>query len=266
MKWARLPGRRAVTHYSIEKEAQALVAAFLLWATAPASVGAVDASYTRDSFLEPKIPSSSVIGRATDGMRCQYEGSTSKIDCVYSVEGKDYIVSSALTPSFSRFGAIRFGTIVVTRNGHYAFANGESSRASTSGSGLEYCRLALQFVTGSSEIIWIWYDELFYSNGNQVARIDTNGDSHADLAVNGNWNGTVYGTRRWWTPDPTSAAYAADERSYPNRPEFTNRTSGHKTRGYKPTTARVLPLVPMGSSLSDTVSSKVPVWRTTTAP
>ncbi len=243
-----------------------MVAATLLGAMAPVSVGAVDASYTRGSFLVLKSPSSSVIGRAKDGMTCHYTGSTSKIDCVYSAQGQDYIVSSALTPTFSRFGAIRFGRVVVSQIGHYAFANGESSRASTAGSGLEYCRLALQFVTAASEIIWIWHDELHYSNGKQIARIDSNRDSHADLAVSGYWNGTVYGTKRWWTPDPTSSAYAADERSYPDRPEFTTRTTGGKQRGCKPAVARVLLLVPMGTGLSDTVSARVPVWRTTTAP
>ena len=232
----------------------------------PGGADAGDSTYPRTAFDAPKTSDSSILGRANDGMTCQYAGSTGKIDCVYSIEGKEYVAVSATAPTYSRFGGFPFGRLSVERNGHYGFANGEGSSPARGGTGLEYCRLALQFRTANGEIIWIWHNELHYANGRQLALIDTNGDSHADLAVNGGWGGVVHGSRRWWTPDPSNSAYASDERSYTTRPAFSGKTSRGRSRGCKPLDARLLKLVPLGTRLSGTVAGKVPVWRSTSAP
>ncbi|MCY4541722.1 MAG: hypothetical protein OXB95_04895 [Rhodobacteraceae bacterium] len=244
----------------------AVAATCVLASVAPDDSRAVDSTYSRPDFDAPKTSDSSVLGRASDGMTCQYAGSTGKIDCLYSMGGEEYIVDSVSRPTYSRFGSFPFGRMSKVSGGRLGFANGESQGNARGGSGLVFCRLALQFRTADNELVWIWHDELRHVDGKQLALIDTNGDRHPDLAVNGEWNGVVHGSSRWWTPDPTSSAYASDERSYTVRPEFHAKTSRDRSRSCRPMNARLLTLVPLSSKLSGTVARKVPVWRSTSAP
>ena len=97
------------------------------------------------------------------------------------------------------------------------------------GSDFTICKLSLEFKPKGKPVVWIWFDEIRFDGENHRAFIDSNGDGFIDRTLVGKWNGNLYGSRKWWTPDPLDGVYTAEEREYTNRPGF--ETINGKLRG-----------------------------------
>ena len=214
-----------------------------------------------------KNGSGSILGVAVDGKTCKYRSSDKKVHCV-SEDGQSeiFLAETITSPTFSGVGNLDFGTVGVSQAKRYAFLGAETGSSVSGTDAVVYCKLALQFITTRNEIIWIWHDELYVRGGQQIAVMDTDGSGQPDLAVSGNWNGSMYGSNRWWTPGASSSTYTAAERKYSARPVFGKINRKGRNRGCRPSSARVATLKPLSSNIDTTAGSAVPIWRTLTRP
>jgi len=209
-----------------------------------------------------KRPDPSIVGTVRDGMTCKYLNTDRKIHCTFSDSPRqEYLVEKTIQPAYSRFQPNKPGKITITNGARYAFVNPVSE--TRSGTTTRMCKLALQFITGKNEIIWIWHDEFRYGTGGTHAALDTNGDGLADLAVKGAWNGRLHGVARW-QPNGASGTLSQADSEYPARPDITAVSNAMGQRGCKPALARVAVMKPLTEM--DAVGTKVPVWTTTNAP
>ena len=246
-----------------------LQVATLLIAATPLTSHALGDSSTIRSMLDiPKAPQNSIIGQATDDKTCRYKSTDGKIHCTYGSGGnaEEYVADSTSTPSFPAFGSFRMGHVSLEEGARYTFLNAESPSPVSGRVAVRYCRLALQFLTSDDEIVWIWHDELRYDGSGQVAVVDSDGDGYGDLPVTGEWNGNLYGSSRWWTPNPYESSYSAEERAYPPRPTFGRINGAGKSRSCVPDSVKVVKLVPVSTRTGPSVNGAIDVWSSTTRP
>ncbi len=223
---------------------------------------AVDSTGLAGDLEAAKRSAASIVGTVRDGMTCKYLDADRRIHCTFGDSPEqEYLVEKILVPAYSRFQSRRPGRITITNGTRYAFVNPVS--ATRSGPATRLCRLALQFITGNNEIIWIWHDELRSRAGGTHAVLDTDGDGLADLAVRGAWNGRLHGVARW-QPEGASGTLPQADRVYPVRPDITAVSRAMGPRGCKPALARVAVMQPL--TRGETVGTSVPVWTTTDAP
>lgn len=241
-----------------------LKASALLAAAVSASADSTDVPASAQTA---KRQDHSILGGASDGKTCKYKSADKKIHCLHGDGGaEEHLVDDIMDPEFTGIGRLDFGRVEANPGAHYVFLNAESAAAVPGRSALVFCKLALQFITARNEIIWIWHDELAIDGGGHLAAIDTDGSGHADLAVSGRWNGTIYGSNRWWTANPNDSAYSAAERSYAARPTFGKIGGKGRDRGCKPSDARVATVVSRSANIAASVGRAVPVWRSLTRP
>lgn len=215
-----------------------------------------DSSNVNTGFNITKRGSSSIIGNVTDRRICRYHVDDERIHCTYQLNSPEksgeYLVESAQKPIFRGLAINSIGSVRSSKNKRYAFTNGLSKRLLNNGSAYIHCKLALQFKLASLETLWIWYDEIRFSNNGAVAYLDTNGDQQADLAVKGFWTGLINGTRRWEPINPTNNFYSNEQKTFPARPYF--KKTGTLWRNCRPTDVIVAQLVPAGSRIQTSIS------------
>lgn len=199
----------------------ACIAAVILATAFATDSASGDSTAPPPAFSVPVPTQGSVIGRTSDGKICRYLSEDGRIHCVYD-EGtaREFIARSIVEPDFPEFGRSTRGTITYSEGETFAFLLAEFETRITDSQASTFCRLALRFLAESGQAFWIWHDELRQGTGGQTALVDADGDGLADLAVSGRWDGTIDGTRRWWTPNPFDDAYPAEFRQYPARPAF----------------------------------------------
>lgn len=217
-----------------------------------------DSTSVPPAFAAPSTNSASIIGRASNGKTCRYLSVDRKVHCIYDDgTAREFIATEVIKPDFPAFGRGTRGSFTVRDDAEFAFLNGEfETRVSGSGSST-VCRLALRFRTRTGQTFWIWNEELHLGAGDQMAVVDSDGDGIADLAVAGQWDGAIDGSRRWWTPNPYDSAYPADARRYPARPAFS--TVGGRNRGCKPTGARLAILSEAAANALNSIGDEMSV-------
>lgn len=249
-------------------------AAVLLWIAmqvlallASAASASADSTDVPASAQAAKRQDDSILGSASDGKTCKYKSADKKIHCLHGDGGtEEHLVDEIVEPEFTGIGRLDFGRMEASPGTPYVFLGAETADAVPGRSALVFCKLALQFITARNEIIWIWHDELAVDGGHHLAAIDTDGSGHADLAVSGRWNGTIYGSNRWWTANPNDSAYSAAERSYAARPTFGKIGGKGRNRGCKPSETRVATVVSRSANIAASVGRAVPVWRSLIRP
>ena len=242
----------------------ALQVSALLAAAAPASADSTDVPASAQAA---KRQDRSILGSASDGRTCKYKSADKKIHCLHGDgSAEEHLVDEIAEPEFTGIGRLDFGRMDASPGTQYVFLDAEASTPVPGRSALVFCKLALQFITARNEIIWIWHDELAVDGGSHLAAIDTDGSGRADLAVSGRWNGTIYGSNRWWTANPNDSAYSAAERTYAARPTFGKIGGKGRDRGCKPGEARVATVVPRSANIGVSVGRAVPVWRSLNRP
>ena len=187
------------------------------------------------------IPSvNSILGSAENNKLCSYKSNDKKIHCLSNLEDKkEYKVSAIRSPTFPRFQARKIGSINVQNNSMYGFISPITYKRV--GQDTIACKLALAFKQTGMAVVWIWFDEIRFDGRNHRAFLDTNGDSLIDRTLVGQWNGNLYGSKKWWTPDPFDGKYSTEEREFTNRPEF--GTFKGKARGCGVESVKVATLV-----------------------
>ena len=219
----RTPGATAV----------AVLAAMSLFGAAGA-----DSTGSSPAFNVPIRNTSSLIGSANNEKTCRYHSSDKRIHCVYDDGTQtEHVADNLVEPDFPAFGRSTEGSFQIPEGAEYVFVNGEFEARITGEDASTTCRLALQFVSDARQGFWIWHDELRFDSEGHSALIDGDGDGVADLVISGEWNGSVNGTRKWWTPNPYDGSYSAALRDYPARPSFAS-VDGHN-RACKATEARL---------------------------
>ncbi len=148
----------------------------------------------------------------------------------------------------------------------YAFLNAEAPTPVSGGAATMYCKLALQFQTSTDEIVWIWHDEFRFDSAGQVAVVDSDGDGYSDLAVAGRWNGNMYGSNRWWTPNPFGSSFTAEERTYPARPAFGRINGIGRNRSCQPASVKVMKLAPVSAKMTHSVDGAIDTWSSSSRP
>ena len=249
-------------------------AAVLLWIAmqvlallASVASASADSTDVPASAQAAKRQDDSILGSASDGKTCKYKSADKKIHCLHGDGGtEEHLVDEIVKPEFTGIGRLDFGRMEASPGTPYVFLGAEIADAVPGRSALVFCKLALQFITARNEIIWIWHDELAIDGGRHLAVIDTDGSGHADLAVSGRWNGTIYGSNRWWTANPNDSAYSAAERSYAARPTFGKIGGKGRDRGCKPSETRVATVVSRSANIAASVGRAVPVWRSLVRP
>lgn len=190
---------------------------------------------------EIPIPTAvSILGGVENNKLCSYKTIDKKVHCLSSKEGEsEYKVTEIRSPTFPRFQSRKIGSISVQNNTIYGFISPVTYKRA--GQDTIACKLVLEFKPTGNPALWIWHDEIRFDGGNHKAFIDTNGDGFIDSTLVGRWNGNLYGSNKWWSPDPFDGKYSTDEREFTNRPEF-GLING-KTRGCDVESAKVATLV-----------------------
>ena len=231
------------------------VAAML--AAQPAAAG--DSTDLPTGFKIAKKPSSSIIGSATDGRLCRYHGNDGLLHCNAAGGGssppQEYLAESTHRPQFRNFGTNTEGRMTVTQGARYAYLNAETVDPIGDGSVSVHCKLALQFQIASGDTFWIWHDEIRFGASGETAYVDSDGDGHADFAVNGQWTGRVNGTRRWSTFNPNNASYTAAQRVYPARPYFGK--TGSRRRNCRTSEVIVAQLIDAASNINSDITGNM---------
>ncbi len=213
-------------------------AAALLVAACTSGSALGDSTSAPPELAAPSTNSGSIIGRASNGKTCRYLSVDRKVHCIYDDgTAREFIAAEVIRPDFPAFGRGTRGSFALRGETEFAFLNGEFETRVSGNGASTVCRLALRFRTRTDQTFWIWNEELHLGTGGQMAVVDSDGDGIADLAVAGQWDGTIDGTRKWWTPNPYDSTYPTDARRYPARPTFS--TAGGRSRGCKPTGARL---------------------------
>ena len=253
-----------MNHHSRSVRLVCAFATALVFAVAAVGSSADSTGIPATASIE-KNRNGSILGDTADGKTCKYKFSDKKVHCVYEDGASEEFLADAIrSPTFSGLGKLNFGNVSVVSTKRYAFLNAETGSTVSGTSAVVYCKLALQFITSSNEIIWIWHDELYFQGGRHVAVMDTDGSGQPDLAVSGSWNGNMYGSNRWWTPSTTSSTYTVAERAYATRPTFGKIKRAGKSRGCKPTNVRVATLKALSANIEATVGTAVPIWKSVT--
>ena len=207
-----------------DKTAKALfwIYVFLVMTLLPTGVLQAMDSTNVSGITEITLPTNiSILGRTENNKLCSYKSVDKKVHCISNLEGqKEYKVAGIVTPSFPRFQAQRIGSIVVQKNTVYGFIS--PIKYKKEGSKTIVCKLALEFEQNGKPVVWVWYDEIRFEGAIHKALIDDNGDGFIDRILEGRWNGKLYGSKKWWTPNPFDGSYTNDERSYTHRPQFGN--------------------------------------------
>ena len=199
----------------------------------------------------------SILGDVRNGMTCKYVSTDRKIHCKYSNSAQhEFLADRVLIPTYSRFQPNNPGRIIVSSGSKYAFINPETKKYI--GSTQLFCRLILQFITTNNEYIWLWYDELRFVNGQQMAMIDINADGIAEISVSGHWTGNIFGTNKWLPINPESNSYSLEAQSYPLRPTLGKINNRGRHRGCQPDGSKVALLKPLSTDAS--VNDVVEVW------
>ena len=199
----------------------------------------------------------SILGDVRNGMTCKYLSTDRKIHCKYSNSPhQELLADGVLIPTYSRFQPNNPGRINVSNGSTYAFINPETKKYI--GSTQLFCRLILQFITTNNEYIWLWYNELRFVNGQQMAMIDLNADGIAEISVSGQWTGKIFGTNKWQPINPASNSYSSEEQTYPLRPTLGKISNQGRYRGCKPNGSKVALLKPLSTDAS--VNAAVQVW------
>ena len=218
---------------------------------------AEDSTSIVSNFTISARPTHSILGDVKNGMICKYVSTDRKIHCKYSNSAhQEFLADRVLIPTYSRFQPNNLGRINVSRGSTYAFINPETKKYN--GSTQLFCRLILQFITANNEYIWLWYNELRFVKGQQMAMIDTNADGIADISVSGHWTGNIFGTNKWQPINPTSSSYSSEEQSYPLRPILGKINNRGRYRGCQPNGSKVALLKPLSTDTS--VNAAVQVW------
>ena len=203
-------------------------------------VQGMDSTNVGESGGIPILPDNSLLGTAENNKLCSYKTLDKKIHCQSNQKGaSEYKVTAIRSPVFPRFQPRRTGTISVVNNTRYGFIAPLSYNKV--GHDTIVCKLALNFKPTGKAAVWIWFDEIRFDGSNHRAFVDTNGDGLIDSTLVGKWNGNLYGSNRWWTPDPFDGRYSSTLREFTNRPEF--GTVGGKVRGCSVENVKVATLV-----------------------
>ena len=246
----------------------AAMATLLVLLTPASSPAHGDSTSILPVFDIPKALDGSIIGQASDGKTCRFKSMDAKIHCMYGSgdNAEEYVAEATSVPSFPAFGSIRMGHVSLEEEARYAFLNAEAPTPVSGEVAVMFCKLTLQFHTDAGEIVWIWHDELRFDGTGQVAMVDSDGDGFGDLAVTGRWNGNMYGSNRWWTPNPYGSSYSAEERAYPARPAFGSINSAGRDRSCQPVNVRVVKLVPASGNITPSVDDAIEVWSSSSGP
>ncbi len=201
----------------------------LLFALHPSHmVWGMDSTVITGTSEIPIPPVISILGSVENNKLCSYKSIDSKVHCQSSQEGgKEFMVTQIRSPTFPRFQSPKIGNITIQNNTVYGFISPLVYKKE--GSDFTICKLSLEFKPKGKPVVWIWFDEIRFDGENHRAFIDSNGDGFIDRTLVGKWNGNLYGSRKWWTPDPLDGVYTAEEREYTNRPGF--ETINGKLRG-----------------------------------
>jgi len=176
----------------------------------------------------PVPPGLSILGNVENNKLCKFKSIDSKIHCQSDLGGMvEYKVDEIINPSFPRFQSRKIGNILVNSDKIYGFTSPISHQKE--GQDTSICKLALEFVETGKPAVWIWFDEIRFVGQMHRAFIDTNGDGFIDRTLKGRWSGKLYGSKKWWTPDPFDGKYTAVQRDHTIRPEFAQ--IGGKLRG-----------------------------------
>lgn len=185
----------------------------------PGGILAMDSTNVSGTDEIPVPPGLSILGNVENNKLCKFKSIDSKIHCQSNQGGiVEYRVDKIIHPVFPRFQSRKIGNIIVNNDKIYGFISPISHQKS--GQDTSICKLALEFVETGKTAVWIWHDEIRFEAKEHQAFIDTNGDGFIDRILNGKWSGNLYGSKKWWTPDPFDGKYTTGEREYTNRPEF----------------------------------------------
>ena len=186
----------------------------------PSGIPAMDSTNVSGTDEIPIPPGLSILGNVENNKLCKFKSIDSKIHCQSNQGGiVEYKVDQLINPSFPRFQSRKIGNILVENGKIYGFILPISHQKE--GQDTSICKLALEFVETGKPSVWIWFDEIRFDGQLHRAFIDTNGDGFIDRTLEGKWNGKLYGSKKWWTPDPFDGKYTTLQRQYTNRPEFT---------------------------------------------
>ena len=208
----------------------------------PGGIVAMDSTNVTGTVEIPVPTGLSILGNVENNKFCKFKSIDSKIHCQSKQGGiVEYRVDETIYPIFPRFQSRRIGNIIVENDKIYGFTSPISRQRESQDTSV--CKLALEFVETGQNAVWIWYDEIRFGGAVHRAHIDTDGDGFIDRILTGNWNGNLYGSKKWWTPNPFDGKYTVGEREYTTRPEF-NRING-KVRGCDIANVKVVSLTPI---------------------
>ena len=185
----------------------------------PGGIQAMDSTNVSGTDEIPVPPGLSILGNVENNKLCKFKSNDKKIHCQSDLGGMvEYKVDQTINPSFPRFQSRKIGNILVKNDKIYGFTSPISHQKE--GQDTFICKLALEFVETGKPAVWIWFDEIRFDGQMHRAFIDNNGDGFIDRTLEGKWNGNLYGSKKWWTPDPFDGKYTTEEREFTNRPEF----------------------------------------------
>lgn len=208
----------------------------------PGGIVAMDSTNVTGTVEIPVPPGLSILGNVENNKLCKFKSIDSKIHCQSNQGGiVEYRVDETIYPILPRFQSRKIGNIIVENDKIYGFTSPISHQWESQDTSV--CKLALEFVETGQHAIWIWYDEIRFDGAEHRAHIDTDGDGFIDRILTGNWNGNLYGSKKWWTPDPFDGKYTTEEREYTHRPVF-ERING-RVRGCGIANVKVVSLTPI---------------------